>query len=749
MPLTHFGLNIAFSLWLVSAGVLGLVFLIIWMVQQWRENRSIVQGLNLITLRCKLPVRIASPDEAGRRLEELLNLVHAFFVHSMKLRDLVYGRPTLSFELAIARESLDFYLQVPRHWEDQLRRHIYSSFPEATVRSIGAVQYFSPGKFGEVSSFKSMTQVLPSLKEMKVEWVKAARAILTKKGAKGAKIVVQAVASALPESWNLRALQGSSSLDRASAMAVRHKASLLNFGVNLRVMTVANSRSQAERLHQQVMKSLRNNLSADDNLSFYDEYYQEKSLFDFLYRVFNPGEQIVLSTRELASAWPFGLIDDIPHPTVQKISFQAAPNLELSSGEVFLDEFSKAPTRQFHFYVIGGTGTGKTSLLANLAIRDIQAGLGVSVIDPHGDLINKIINNIPKDRFEDVIYFDPFYPEHRLGINLLEVSQESQKHMQVQEMVGIFEKLFPQELIGPVFEHNMRNLFLTLMADKQEPGTLVEVPRMLTDENFARRYIQRLQDPLVKDFWEKERGMLSAFHKSESLQYLISKLGRFIEDPIMRQVLGSRHSSFSFNEVIADKKILLANLSKGRLGELNSQLLGLILVSKLRVAAFRQPLSNPQLHHLYVDEFFNFVTATFSSALAESRKFGLRFNLAHQFLGQLDPATIQSIFSNVGTIASFRVGLEDAEKLKKVFLGKVQISTLVGLDNYEAVVRSLDKDNKPILFVVRTTPPPAGDEVVGRAVKRLSALRFQRLPRPHQQPYYEASTLSQISPSKF
>ncbi len=289
-----------------------------------------------------------------------------------------------------------------------------------------------------------------------------------------------------------------------------------------------------------------------------------------------------------------------------------------------------------------GLGGGKSVLLGNMALQDIKNGEGLCVIDPHGDLIEDILQHVPKERAEDIIVFEPFDTERPIGLNMLEVDSDEQKDFAVQEMISIFYKLVTDPaMLGPMFEHNMRNAMLTLMADEEHPGTLTDIPRIFTDTEFQKYKIAKLRDPVVRAFWEKEMAKTSDFHKSEMLGYLISKVGRFVENSMMRNIVGQPKSGFNFRKIMDEGKVLLVNLSKGRTGEINAKLLGLILVSKIQIAALSRadmPESQRRDFYLYVDEFQNFITDAFSSILSEARKYKLNLVIAHQYLGQLSQA---------------------------------------------------------------------------------------------------------------
>ncbi len=713
------GFEFALSLWLVSSGFLGLIFLVVWATVSMRENRAVVRGLGLVTLQVRLPNQVATPDEAVQKLDEFFNLMHGLFRERSTWERLTQGSPVISFEWRIQDKKIEFYLHIPRSWEESVRRHLYGPLPEAEVKNIGTVSFFGSKKAVEIGEIKhSVNSFFPLVNMHQPEWDPEGLQNLLEASEAG-EIIFQMTLTAETDAFNaqnLRKVLRGVSADRAAQ--ARSKASHLQFLANMRFLVTAETKTKAQKMYNRAFEAFACAAGSSELLRSNREY-PEKLLFDFAYRNFDPSNSIRIGAGEVRLMWPLGLL-----------SLESSRGSTDSSGQesFSVEEAYKrmAPARPFHFYTIGGTGTGKTTLMADMALQDIRSGEGVVVIDPHGDLSERVLREIPQERLEDVVYFNPAEKQHRLRFNLLESGPDRQKHMLVQDILGIFEKMFPQELVGPVFEHNMRHIFLTLMADEERPGTLVDVPKMLTDESFAKKYIDKLEDPLVQDFWHKERELLSQFHKSESLQYLISKLGRFIEDPVMREVMNSAHSSISFRDVIEKKQIFIANLGKGKLGEMNAQLLGLILMVKMKMAAFQQEAQEDQVNELYayLDEFHNFITSGFGEILSESRKFGLRLHLAHQFLNQLDKTTRQSVFNNVGTLATFRVGLEDAQTLAPVFGKTIEPDDLLALNNYQAFVKSIDADSKSQVFRVRTEPLSKQDAAVATTVKRLSRLRF-------------------------
>ena len=310
-----------------------------------------------------------------------------------------------------------------------------------------------------------------------------------------------------------------------------------------------------------------------------------------------------------------------------------------------------------HMYIIGKTGTGKTEFLKQMILQDIQGGEGVGVIDPHGDLIEDLLQVIPPERAEDVILFDPSDTTRPMGLNMLEASTEEEKHYMVSSIIGLMYKLYdPNQtgIIGPRFEHAIRNAMLTVMS---RPGsTFIEVVRVMTDAKFVQELLPEVKDPIVRRYWTDQIAQTADFHKSEVLDYTVSKFGRFVTNRTMRNIIGQSQSAFNFRDVMDNQKILLINLSKGKIGEENSSFLGLILVPKILISAMSRqnmPMDQRKDFFFYVDEFQNFATPDFAQILSEARKYRLNLIVANQFIGQMEEEIKNAIFGNVGTLTSF------------------------------------------------------------------------------------------------
>jgi hypothetical protein len=364
-----------------------------------------------------------------------------------------------------------------------------------------------------------------------------------------------------------------------------------------------------------------------------------------------------------------------------------------------------------HMYMVGKTGVGKSTIFQNMCLQDIENGNGVCFIDPHGESIDWLLKNIPAERLEDVVLFDPSDVDFPFGLNILEARSDMEKDFLVNECIQIFYKLFdPQKtgIIGPQFEHWLRNAALTIMAG-DEGGSLVEIPKLFIDHDFEMEKRKHLTDPLVIEFWAKQMAKTSDFHKSEMLNYFMSKFGQFMNNTLMRNIIGQHKSSFDFEAIMDGKKILLVNLSKGKIGEINAHMLGLIILSKLQAGILKranQDAVDRKPFYLYVDEFQNFTTDTFISMLSESRKYGLGVHITNQYLAQLPPNIKDAVLGNVGTILSFEVGAEDAEILSKEFL-PMEVEDFINLPKYNFYIKLMIEGKTSAAFSGMSIEPKA------------------------------------------
>ena len=514
------------------------------------------------------------------------------------------------------------------------------------------------------------------------------------------------------------------------------------FETNIRLVAAAPTKERAEDILNHIISAFSQfSISAHNSLESTNLKGNSlrKFIYEFSFRLFNESEKNILNIEELASIYHFPThLTQTPYIKGSK-SLVVAPPADLPEtginllGKVrFRSEekkvyFASRDDRRRHFYVIGQTGTGKSTLLREMIRQDIENGEGVAVIDPHGELVEGTLANIPKNRLDDVIVFEPFNLERPMGLNMLEYDTPEQKDFAVQEMISIFYKLFPPEIIGPMFEHYMRNAMLALMADKDNPGTLVEIPKMFTDPAFLQERLLKVTDPVVRQFWVKEWAATTGNTRSDMLGYVVSKVGRFIENEMMRNIIGQNRSSFDLAKIMDEKKIFLANLSKGQTGEVNSSLLGLILVSKMQMAAMKRARMKEEERkdfYLYIDEFQNFTTDSIATILSEARKYKLNLIMAHQYIQQLDEQIRDAVLGNVGSMGAFRIGAEDADFLEKQFEPGFSRFDLVNLDNFNLVIKMMLRNITSTPFKMEIYPPQKGKPEIIDSIKKISNLKY-------------------------
>ncbi|MDO8515824.1 MAG: type IV secretion system DNA-binding domain-containing protein [bacterium] len=511
--------------------------------------------------------------------------------------------------------------------------------------------------------------------------------------------------------------------DESLVKALEGKLAKPLFNVNIRIVASASSVAQAEGILDGIAAGFQQFESPERNTFKIIKAKNPKNLiYQYIFRRFDPRTAMILSSEEIASIYHFPTpFTETPHVKWLKAK-EAPPPSDLPKegtrlGESQFRDQNKAvyitdEDRRRHMYLIGQTGTGKSTLMKNMVIEDIARGKGVALIDPHGDLAESILGYVPNDRIDDVIYFDPGDLAHPLGLNMLDynISRPEEKTFIVNEMQSIFNKLFPPETMGPMFEQYMRNALLLLMEDmSNEPATLIEVPRIFTDPEFRKRKLARIHNPVVIDFWEKEAAKAGGDASLANMTpYITSKFNNFIANDYMRVIIGQKHSAFNFREVMDHGKILLINLSKGRIGDINANLLGMIITGKLLMAALSRgdsPEDERRDFNLYIDEFQNFTTDSIGTILSEARKYRLNLTMAHQFIAQLEEKIRDSVFGNVGSQIIFRVGATDAEFLEKQFTPTFNKGDLVNIDNLYAYVKLLinGTTTKPFNIRINTT----------------------------------------------
>ncbi len=451
----------------------------------------------------------------------------------------------------------------------------------------------------------------------------------------------------------------------------------------------------------------------------------------FSFREFRKNNIMPLSIDELSTVVHFaeGGTDTSPQFKQSHSKTAPAPNDMPSEGTLLGRNIYRNLEREIyittedrlrHFYIIGQTGTGKTTLMKNMIVQDIEHGDGVCMIDPHGTDIEDVLGSIPKEREEDIIYFDPSKLDRVVGLNMLEYDENKpeQKTFVVNELFSIFQKLYGAnpESMGPMFEQYFRNATLLVMDDPKTGNTLMDISRVMSDSSYRRLKLSRAKNPVVIQFWNEIATKAGGEASLENIvPYIVSKFDVFTANDYMRPIIGQQKSAFNFRQIMDEKKILLVNLSKGRLGDINANLIGMIIVGKILMAALSrvddQTRSFPQFY-LHMDEFQNISTNSIASILSEARKYKLGLTIAHQFIAQLDEKIKDAVFGNVGSTAVFRVGPEDSEFFAGQFKPTFEASDLMNIPNRNAYVRMLADGTPTKPFSITTNAPREVDLMV-------------------------------------
>lgn len=347
----------------------------------------------------------------------------------------------------------------------------------------------------------------------------------------------------------------------------------------------------------------------------------------------------------------------------------------------------KQKNRRGHMYIIGKTGTGKSSLIANMASSDIAQGNGLAILDPHGDLAESLLHHVPKERIKDVIYFNPGELEYPIAFNPLENIPKDFHHLVVSGLISVFKKIW-SEFWGPRLEHILRYSLFTLLEYPE--ATLLDLTRLLTEVGFRNRVLTHVKRPEIRAFWTFEFDKYSQWLRSEAVAPILNKVGQFLTSLPLRNVVGQRKNTFSLKDVMDSGKVLIVNLAKGKVGEDCSSLLGSMIVTEIFLSALSRVNTSEDKRrpfYLYVDEFHNFVTTSFADILSECRKYGLNLVLAHQYINQLHEKIRDAVFGNVASMITFRIGAEDAKYLAREFQPTIEESDLVNLPNYHIYLK--------------------------------------------------------------
>jgi hypothetical protein len=539
-----------------------------------------------------------------------------------------------------------------------------------------------------------------------------------------------------------------SGTDAALIEAIESKANHETYEVLIRVIASSNAPQRALSIKNNIVASFAlYNMPGKNGFKYVEAKDIDSFVTAYIMRFFpQENNKSVLNSVELATLFHFPSQNNIPTTQLARQGSKQVdgprniPDEGLMLGyNIFRGSKKKimlsTDDRRRHVYFVGQTGVGKTVFLQNLAFQDMLNGDGFAFIDPHGDVADELLSLVPKDRTEDVIYFCPSDTDYPLGLNMFEFDPEhpEQKDFLIQESINLLYKLYDpqrQGIIGPRFERIFTNSALLLMSDPKG-GTFVDIPKLLIDPDFMKAKLKYTDDQNVLDFWTKEWPNSQRSNEAgEVTSWVVSKFGSFLSNEMMRNIIGQTKSSFNLREIMDNKKILIVNLSKGRTGEVNSKLLGMIFVMKFQAAAMSRAnveRSERPDFCLYVDEFQNYSTDSFADIMSEARKFGLNLIVANQFTTQLSDEVRSAVFGNVGTIISLRVGIDDAEFLAKQFAPIFDSDDLQRIPNGNAVVRTLINGVPTQPFSMAGLPPlDVKNTELADALKQLTAAKYGR-----------------------
>jgi len=731
-------------------------------------------------------------EENISRAQVLYGILASTFQKGFKSR--FYGQRHIGLEIMAHKGSVHFYAAVPVALQNVVEQAIVSAYPSARLEEVAEHNIFNPvgqitgtmgGELNLKESFAypiatyqdikrdTMQALLNSLSTLEKEdgagiqillrpadssWRKSAAAEADKKTAGGGS---KGMGSSL--SWAGQALaalnkppehrEGEepakkpvSNLEQSIAQAIEDKTKHPAFEAMIRVVASSNVSAKAQIILNNIVASFAlYDAPGKNGFKFVPARDIDSFVTAYILRFFPQGNsRNVLNAVELATLFHFPDQSNIPTSQLERQTSKQVDGPRNIPEEGMLLGYNmfrgakkpirlSAPDRQRHMYVVGQTGTGKSTFLENIALQDMLEGRGFAFVDPHGDTAEKLLSMVPKERTEDVIYFSPADMDYPLGLNMFEYHSDDQKDFLIQETINMLYKLYDPGrtgIIGPRYEHIFRNAALTIMADP-EGGSFVDIPKLFRDPQFVEQKLKHVTDQNVIEFWRKE---MAQFQRStefgDIVSWFVSKFGAFLSNQMMRNVIGQTKSAFDLRTVMDEGKILLVNLSRGRTGDLNSKLLGMIFVMKFEAAAMSRadiPEEYRRDFCLYVDEFQNFSTDSFADILSQARKYHLNLIVANQFTTQLTDEVREAVFGNVGSVVSFRVGTNDAEFLAKQFTPIFDIDDLQFLPNYNTAVRMMI-GGVPVQPFSMATIPQLGmsNKQLAEALKQLSAAKYGR-----------------------
>ncbi|TSC91191.1 MAG: hypothetical protein CEN90_573 [Parcubacteria group bacterium Licking1014_17] len=789
--------------------------------QGFRSKGQVQRALNMTLLQIRVPREIPK-DGQHKQDKELLGIAEQLFSSFSNLKSkgwnrLIFGDPYLALEISVHNvgEEMLFYVSVPRKSADVIEKQIYSYYPSAEIiqakdynifNQTGAVgggflsyekEAILPFRTYEKLEADPLSGILTSMSKLSMEGEGAAFQVIIR-AARNKKLISRAnkVAREMQAGYKYdEATQRASNppkpkkpepnkppepekprvitpTDDEIIKALVAKSGKVNFEVNVRFLVSALDPNRVKQILSDFQGSINQYFSPGMNsLKFVtlESGSLNKLIYDFSFRLFNEKQKLTLSTEELVSLYHFPLATTTA-PSVKFLKAKPTeppPNLPATGIMVGVNEFRGQQReirltdedRRRHLYILGQTGTGKTTIMKLMLRQDVQEGKGVCVIDPHGEFADYVLSITPKERAEDIIYFNPGELDFPLGLNIFEFdpNHPEQKTLVINELFVIIDKLYNlKEIGGPMFEKYFKNACLLIMdyyeymykfklqLDKEGRGgelswedveksmpILADISRVMVNEEYRNRLLAVEINPMVKQFWEMEATKTTGEQSLANFApYITNKVDTFVSNDYLRPIINQQKSAINFREVMDQGKILVVNLSKGRIGDINAYLLGLIIVGKLLIAALsRVDIADERSRkdfYLYIDEFQNFVTDSISTILSEARKYRLDLIIGHQFIKQLPEKVRDSIFGNVGSMIVFRVSGEDADSvpLKARFSPAVGPEDLANIENLNAYASLIINGEPARPFKIRIDIQKNGPEENAKSIRELSKLKY-------------------------
>jgi len=763
-----------------------------------KEKGPIYRALNMTLFEVVLPDTAGNEDK--KDLKTLISSMEQFYAGMLSVsEEKTQGKNYFVLEIANSNTSEEFifYVSVPTEKKTLFEKHLLSVFPSAnlierekdynifsddaySLASLAALAAPSalPLKTYETFDYDPLNTILNSFSKVPKDGSGVAIQVIfnpqgdlyTKKYVSAQKKIEKGenAREAIDETSTMGEIVNSvgklffsskkkegkpKEIDTTTLEHIKTKLLSPTIAVNLRIAVSGRTAPEAEHILSEIESSFNQFESPGVNRIVWRRVAPRR-LADFFrnfsFRLYSPDEVLPLNLRELTTIFHFHTEALSGRSELKQVKAGDAPvpfGLSQEGTLLGVNRYHNTETKVFiadedrlrHVYAIGQTGTGKSTLLKNMIIQDIERGNGVCMIDPHGSDILDVLAHVPPERRDDVIYFDPSYAPRPMGLNMLEYDRNrpEQKTFVVNELFSIFQKLYGgvPESMGPMFEQYFRNATMLVIEDPDSGSTLLDVSRVMSNKEYRMLKLSRCKNPVVVQFWkeiaEKAGGEASLVN---IVPYITSKFDVFLANDIMRPIIAQEKSAFNFRDIMDNKKILLVNLAKGRLGDINANLIGLIIVGKILMAALsrvdtvgqNKESTNIPPFYLYIDEFQNITTPSIATILSEARKYKLSLFMAHQFIAQLSDDTKNAVFGNVGNMVVYRVGADDAEYLVKQFEPVFNISQIMNIDNHNAYIKMLihGKPSKP--FNIRAMPPPPPTDINIQAIQELSHLKYGR-----------------------